>query len=56
VFTDEQKRRMIEKVTEAQMEVQGEAMRSVTFVLIEEVKAGDWAVDGKFPEFPEARS
>jgi len=43
---------MIQKVTEAEIEVEGEAMRGVTFVIIEEVKAGDWAIRGKIPQFP----
>lgn len=51
VFTEEQKREMIEKVTEAEVEVEGEAMRDVTFVIIEEVKAENWAIGGKFPKF-----
>jgi 4-oxalocrotonate tautomerase len=52
VFTAEQKASMIQKVTEAEIEVEGEAMRGVTFVIIEEVKAGDWAIGGKIPQFP----
>ncbi len=51
VFTDEQKKAMIEKVTEAEVEVQGEAMRDVTFVIIEEVNPSNWAIGGKFPKF-----
>jgi 4-oxalocrotonate tautomerase len=51
VFTDEQKEEMIKKVTEAEVEVEGEAMRGVTFVIIEEVKATNWAIGGKFPKF-----
>ncbi len=51
VFTDEQKEAMIQKVTEAEVEVSGEAMRDVTFVIIEEVKPTNWAIGGKFPKF-----
>ena len=51
VFTDEQKEAMIQKVTEAEVEVEGEAMRGVTFVIIEEVKPTNWAIGGKFPTF-----
>ena len=39
VFTDEQKRQMIEKVTDAMVSIEGEAMRGVTWVLVEEVVA-----------------
>lgn len=45
------RRRLIEKVTEAEVEVSGEAMRDVTFVIIEEVKPTNWAVGGTFPKF-----
>ena len=34
---------MLERVTETMVEVEGEAMRGVTWVVIEEVKSGDWA-------------
>jgi 4-oxalocrotonate tautomerase len=46
VFTPAQKRVMIDKVTEAMVEVEGEAMRPVTWVRIQEVKSGDWAIGG----------
>ena len=47
VFTPKQKREMIEKVTDAMVEVEGEAMRPVTWVRIREVRQGDWAIGGK---------
>jgi 4-oxalocrotonate tautomerase len=47
VFSKEQKAEMIEKVTKAMIEVEGEGMRDLTRVVIEEVKAGDWAIGGK---------
>lgn len=47
VFDDEQKREMIERVTEAMVAVEGEGMRPVTWVIIDEVKGGDWAIGGK---------
>ncbi len=50
VFSDEQKVDMIQKVTEAMVEVEGEGMRDLTWVTIEEVKKGDWAIGGKFPK------
>ncbi|MEO1100881.1 MAG: tautomerase family protein [Pseudomonadota bacterium] len=47
VFTPEQKKAIIEKVTEAMIEVEGEAMRPVTWVRILEVEQGDWAIGGQ---------
>ena len=46
VFTKAQKQDMIEKVTEAMLSVEGENMRPVTWVVIEEVKSGDWGIGG----------
>ena len=46
VFTEDEKREMIEKVTEAMIEVEGESMRGVTFVVVDEVKSGDWGIGG----------
>ena len=47
VFTPDQKEALIDKVTEAMIEVEGEAMRPVTWVRIMEVKGGDWAIGGQ---------
>lgn len=47
VFTATQKADLIEKVTEAMVEVEGEALRPVTWVRIMEVEQGDWAVGGQ---------
>jgi 4-oxalocrotonate tautomerase len=47
VFTAEQKDQLIDKVTEAMIEVEGEALRSVTWVRIVEIEEGDWAVGGR---------
>jgi 4-oxalocrotonate tautomerase len=46
VFDDDQKRSMIEKLTDAMVEVEGENMRGVTWVFIEESKSGDWGLGG----------
>ena len=46
VFDDSQKREMIEKLTDALVEFEGENMRGVTWVLIDEVKSGDWGMVG----------
>ncbi len=47
VFTPEQKKVMIEKVTDAMVAVEGEPMRPVTWVRIEEIESGQWAIGGK---------
>jgi 4-oxalocrotonate tautomerase len=38
---------MIQKVTDAVVSVEGENMRPVTWILIEEVSSGDWGIRGK---------
>ena len=47
VFTPKQKQDLIDKVTEAMIEVEGESMRGVTWVRIQEFEGGDWAIGGK---------
>lgn len=47
VFSSKQKRQMLNKVTEAMLSIEGENMRQVTSVIIEEIKSGDWAIGGK---------
>jgi 4-oxalocrotonate tautomerase len=47
VFTPTQKQEMIRKLTETMVSIEGEAMRSVTWVVVEEVKSGDWGIGGK---------
>lgn len=47
VFTPDQKKVMIEKVTDAMVAVEGEAMRPVTWVRVQEIEDGQWAIGGK---------
>ena len=47
VFSPNQKKELVEKVTEAMISVEGEAMRPVTWVRINEFEQGDWAIGGK---------
>jgi 4-oxalocrotonate tautomerase len=47
VFSKEQKREIIGKLTDALVSVEGENMRQVTFCLVEEVESGDWGIGGK---------
>ena len=46
VFTPEQKKRMIQKVTDAMVSVEGETMRPVTWVRVQEIESGEWAIGG----------
>lgn len=47
VFSPDQKRDVIERVTDAMVAVEGEALRPYTFVIFEEVKSGDWGIGGR---------
>ena len=47
VFTPSQKQEMIRKLTDTMVEIEGENMRSVTWVVIEEVQSGDCGIGGK---------
>ena len=47
VFTEAQKRQVVHKLTDAMVSVEGEAMRPVTWVVIEEIRSGDWGMGGK---------
>jgi 4-oxalocrotonate tautomerase len=46
VFTPDQKREIIHKLTETMVEIEGENLRPVTWVIVEEVKSGDWGIGG----------
>ncbi len=46
VFTPDQKREIIHKLTETMVEIEGENLRPVTWVILEEVKSGDWGIGG----------
>ena len=37
---------MIPKVTDAMVQVEGEAMRPVTWVRVQEIESGEWAIGG----------
>ena len=47
VFTPDQKKRMIEKVTDTMVEIEGEAMRGVTWVRVQEYASGEWGIGGR---------
>ena len=46
-FNRAQKRKMIEKVTDAMIAIEGEAMRGITWVFIKEIKRGEWGIGGQ---------
>jgi len=46
VFTPAQKQEMIRKLTDTMVSIEGENMRGVTWVVVEEVKSGDWGIGG----------
>jgi len=46
VFTPAEKREMINRLTDAMVSIEGENMRGVTWVVVEEVKSGDWGIGG----------
>jgi len=47
VFSPAQNKQIVEKLTDAMVSIEGEAMRSVTWVVVEEVKSGDWGIGGR---------
>jgi 4-oxalocrotonate tautomerase len=47
VFTADQKRHVVERLTDAMVSIEGENMRSVTWVVVEEVASGDWGIGGQ---------
>ena len=52
VLTDLEKREMIERVTDAMVSVEGEAMRGITWVMIEEVRESHWGMGGRCLDGP----
>ena len=47
VFTPQMKKDVIEKITDAMVEIEGENLRGVTWVTINEVESGDWGIGGQ---------
>jgi 4-oxalocrotonate tautomerase len=46
VFTPAQKKELIAKLTDAVVEIEGEALRPYTVVLLEDVRSGSWGIGG----------
>jgi 4-oxalocrotonate tautomerase len=47
VFTPKQKQEIIEKITDVMVAIEGEALRELTWVKIDEVKEGNWGIGGR---------
>jgi 4-oxalocrotonate tautomerase len=47
VFTPSQKKQIISKLTDAMVEFEGENIRPVTWVILEEVRSGEWGMGGE---------
>ena len=47
VFSADQKQDMVRRLTDTMVEIEGENMRPVTWVVVEEVKSGDWGIAGE---------
>jgi 4-oxalocrotonate tautomerase len=47
VFDADEKHEMIEQLTETMVGIEGENMRGVTWVVIEEIKSGEWGLGGQ---------
>jgi len=56
VFTPAQKEEMIRKLTDTMVSIEGENLRPLTLVVIEEVKSGDWGVAGNPVSTKEAKA
>jgi 4-oxalocrotonate tautomerase len=47
VFNRDQKREIITRLTDTMVSIEGENMRGVTWVVIEEVASGEWGIGGQ---------
>jgi 4-oxalocrotonate tautomerase len=47
VFDSQQKKEIITKLTDAMVSIEGENLRPVTWVVVEEVRSGDWGIGGQ---------
>jgi 4-oxalocrotonate tautomerase len=47
ILTPAQKKEIITSLTDAMVKIEGENMRPVTWVIIEEVRSGEWGIGGQ---------
>ncbi len=48
VLSSAKKQEIIRKLTDTMASIEGENLRAVTWVVIEEIKSGDWGMGGKW--------
>jgi 4-oxalocrotonate tautomerase len=47
VLSEAQQKEMIQKITDAVVSIEGENLRQFTWVVIDEVKSGNWGIGGQ---------
>lgn len=47
VFSNDQKQDIVRRLTDTMVAIEGEAMRPVTWVVVEEVASGEWGIGGQ---------
>jgi 4-oxalocrotonate tautomerase len=47
VFTAQQRQEIVERLTDAMAEIEGESMRQTIWCIVEEVASGEWGVGGR---------
>jgi 4-oxalocrotonate tautomerase len=47
VFTAPQKREIVQRLTDAMVEIEGESMRRTIWCMVHEVVSGDWGIGGR---------
>jgi 4-oxalocrotonate tautomerase len=56
VFSPTQKREIVRKLTDTMVSIEGENLRPLTLVIVEEIKSGDWGVAGNPVTTEDARA
>ena len=56
VFTPAQKKEIITKLTDTMVAIEGENMRPVTVVILEDVRSGSWGIGGQALTTEDARA
>ncbi len=56
VFTAPQKREIVERLTDAMVEIEGERMRGSVWCMISEIAGGEWGVGGQVLTADDARA
>ena len=49
VYTAQQKQAIVERLSDAMVEIAGEDMRRLTWCVVEEVASGEWGIGGQTP-------